>query len=75
MIKTRTKSTKRFKFTVNRNTTSHKSGANTVTIFANNIDSQGYSTQPGTFSDGDYLTMTVKEAKALQKFLNATLSS
>ena len=75
MTKTRTKSTKRFKFTVSRNTTSHKSGANTVTIFANSVDSRGYSTQAGTFSDGDYLTMTVKEAKALQKFLNATLSS
>jgi hypothetical protein len=75
MTRTRTKSTKRFKFTVSRNTTSHKSGANTVTITASNIDSKGYNTQIGSFSSGDYLTMTVKEAKALQKFLNDTLTS
>ena len=75
MTFTRSKSTKRFKFTVNRNTTSHRSGANTVTIFASSIDSQGYNTSTGTISNGDYVTMTVKEAKALQKFLNDTLTS
>ena len=44
----KSKSTKRFNFNISRDTKSHKSGANTVTI-----------------------TMTVKEAKAFQNFLNS----
>ena len=60
------KSTKRFDFQVYRNTTAKKAGSNTVTI----------STRP---SDGQYsigqtsLTMTVREAQALNNFLNETL--
>ena len=75
MKRSRSKSTKRFKFTVNRNTISHKSGANTVTIYASNTNTDGYSVGTGTFSDGDYVTMTIKEAKALQKFLNDNLTT
>jgi len=62
------KNTKRFNFQVYRNTTAKKAGSNTVTI----------STRP---SDGQYsvsqtsLTMTVKEAQALNNFLNETLSA
>ena len=62
------KNTKRFNFQVDRNTTAKKAGSNTVTI----------STRP---SDGQYsvsqtsLTMTVKEAQALNNFLNETLSA
>ena len=62
----KTKSTKRFNFTVNRNFTAKKAGSNTVTIETNSSDS--YYTG-GTSS----LTMTVKEAQALQSFLNETL--
>lgn len=60
------KSTKRFEFGISRST-SKKAGANIVTI----------ETRPG---DGYYntptvgLTMTVKEARALQSFLNAEFS-
>ena len=65
---TKSKSTKRFNFTVNRNTTAKKAGSNTVTIETNSSDSY-YSA--GTSS----MTMTVKEAQALQSFLNETLSA
>ena len=60
----KSKRTKRFNFNISRDTKSHKSGANTVTI----------TTSP---SDDSYLTsrsqitMTVKEAKAFQSFLNS----
>ncbi len=70
MTFSKTKSTKRFKFTISRDTVSHKPGANTVTIYANNVESKGYNTGTGTVGNGDFLTMTVKEAKALQRFLN-----
>ena len=60
------KSTKRFTYTVNRNETSHKAGANTV-IIATNPSSEFYSA--GTSS----MTLTVKEARALQSFLNTEL--
>ncbi len=62
------KNTKRFNFQVDRNSTAKKAGSNTVTI----------STRP---SSGQYsvsqtsLTMTVKEAQALNNFLNETLSA
>ena len=70
---TRSKNTKRFNFRVNRNTTSHHSGANTFTISSKDyskIGVRGYSsgtTIPTT------VTMTVKEAKAMQAFLNTHL--
>lgn len=63
----KTKSTKRFEYTVERNDTAKQAGSNIVTI----------STLPA--GDGQYaigqtsLTMTVREAKALNSFLNSTL--
>lgn len=63
----KTKSTKRFAYTVNRNDTAKQAGSNVVTI----------STLPqeGQYSIGQTsLTMTVREAKALNRFLNETLS-
>tara|TARA_R100001082_G_C4296468_1_gene130482 strand:- start:41 stop:283 length:243 start_codon:yes stop_codon:yes gene_type:complete len=72
----RKKSTKRFTFNISRNTTSHKAGANTVTIHGNSdVGKTSYKTPTGTFSPGDSLTMTVNEAKALQIFLNTYLGS
>jgi|7_EtaG_2_1085326.scaffolds.fasta_scaffold146005_2 hypothetical protein len=72
----RSKKTKRFSFQVNRNSTSHQTGANTFTITGRDYKSvdRGYSTDTGTFGPSHNLTMTVKEAKALQNFLNSTLS-
>ena len=59
----KTKNTKRFSFGISRNPTSHQAGSNTVTI-ATRSDDQYYSTPTVG------LTMTVKEAQALQNFLN-----
>ncbi len=62
---TKSKQTKRFTFNVNRDQTSKQAGSNTFTITTN-------------ASDGKYvvpqsqMTMTVKEALALQNFLNET---
>ncbi len=67
MSYTKSKSTKRFSFDINRNLTAKRAGSNTVTI----------STLPS--EEGQYnvsqtsLTMTVKEASALQGFLNSEL--
>jgi hypothetical protein len=66
MLYTKTKNTKRFSFEINRNDTSHQAGANTVTISTNPI-SEFYSA--GTSA----MTLTVKEAKALNMFLSAEL--
>jgi len=64
---TKTKSTKRFSFEINRNDTSHKAGANTVTIATN--------PGPGYYSAGtSAMTLTVKEAKALNAFLSSELA-
>jgi len=61
------KSTKRFSFGISRNPTAKKAGSNIVTIATNPSagDQYSYSTVG--------LTMTVKEARALQGFLNAEL--
>ena len=62
------KNTKRFEFQIDRNTTAKKAGSNVVTI----------STRPssGQYSVGQTsLTMTVKEAQALNNFLNESLSA
>ena len=67
------KNTKRFTFSVSRNSTSHQAGANSVTITSKDYDvtSGKYaSTSPA----GTVVTMTVKEAQALNRFLNETLS-
>ena len=66
MTITKNKSTKRFNFGISRNPTSKKAGRNTVTI-STQPESEFYS--HGTTS----VTMTVKEAKALQLFLNSYL--
>jgi len=63
---TNQKSISRFTYGVNLNPTSHQAGANSVTITTNPVDGQ-YAT--GTVG----LTMSVREAKALQNFLNAEL--
>lgn len=68
----RSKNTKRFNFRINTNDKSHKAGANTVTISVKDYDkgSRGYATPVGSLSPGQIVTMTVKEAKAFQNFLN-----
>jgi hypothetical protein len=63
----KTKSTKRFSFGINRNPTAKKAGSNVVTIATNPSDADFYSTSTVG------LTMTVKEATALQGFLNTEL--
>ena len=70
---TRSKNTKRFSFQINTNDTSHQTGANTVSISVKDYDtngSRGYSTSVGSVNPGQTVTMTVKEAKAFQLFLN-----
>jgi hypothetical protein len=63
----KSKSTKRFTYTVNRNDTAKSAGSNIVTIATNPSD--------GHYSIGQSsMTMTIKEASALQNFLNDTLS-
>jgi hypothetical protein len=68
MSKSYSKSTKRFNFSVNRNSTSHAAGSNTVTIETRS-DDEYYSTPTVG------LTMSVKEAKALSRFLDKTLNT
>jgi len=70
----RTKNTKRFNFQARTNEQSHQAGANTLTISVKDHDlsGKGYSTPTGVSTPGQVLTMTVKEAKALQNFLNKT---
>ena len=62
------KSIKRFTYGVSLDDTSHKAGANRVTITTNPGDGQ-YAT--GTVG----LAMSVKEAQALRSFLNSELSN
>ena len=61
------KSTKRFAFGISRNPTAKQAGSNIVTIETVPADSDYYSTSTVG------LTMTVKEARALQGFLNDEL--
>jgi len=63
----KSKSTKRLSFDINRNTTSHKAGANQVTITSKSGVSYFGRSQDG---ESTTLTMTVKEAKAFNRFLN-----
>jgi hypothetical protein len=60
--------TKRFTFGVNRSSTSHQAGSNVVTI-STRTEQDGYYSTPTT-----QLSMTVKEARALQGFLNNSLT-
>ena len=60
----KTKSTKRFTYGIASNPTAKKAGSNRVTISTNSDDDGRYSTSSSS------LTMTFKEAKVLQSFLN-----
>jgi hypothetical protein len=68
----KSKSTKRFEFNIHRDTKSHKAGANRVSIVTS---------PPADYESGNYytsrsqITMTVKEAKAFQSFLNTHLTT
>ena len=64
---TKNYNTKRFTFGVSRNATSKQAGSNVVTISTRTDEGSFYST-PTT-----QLSMTVKEARALQGFLNSQL--
>tara|TARA_R110002020_G_C15713550_1_gene722197 strand:- start:23 stop:262 length:240 start_codon:yes stop_codon:yes gene_type:complete len=66
---TKSKSTKRFSFDISRNSTSKKAGSNVVTIATNPMGEGRYS------YGGTQMTMTVREAQALQSFLNQNLVS
>tara|TARA_B100000900_G_scaffold408452_1_gene422734 strand:- start:41 stop:277 length:237 start_codon:yes stop_codon:yes gene_type:complete len=72
----RSKNTKRFNFKINTNETSHQAGANTVSISVKDYDTsgRGYTTPVGSVTPGQTVTMTVKEAKAFQLFLNQYFS-
>ena len=63
------KQTARFTFGMSRNTTAKQAGSNIVTIATNPPGDSQYSVGQTT------LTMTVREAKALQSFLNEKLDS
>jgi len=63
-----TKTTSRFQFGISRNTTAKKAGSNVVTIATLPASGQQYAV--GTTQ----ISMTVKEATALQSFLNESLS-
>ena len=60
----KSKRTKRFNFQISRDTKSHKVGSNTVSI-TTNPSGDSYLTSRSQ------ITMTVKEAKAFQNFLNS----
>ncbi len=63
------KSTARFDFGVYRNPTAKKAGSNMLTISTRTHESQQYAVGTTTIS------MTIKEAQALQGFLNQSLTT
>ena len=71
----RSKKTKRFSFGISRNTTSHKAGANTFTISTEGYTRAGVKGYASGTTDATTVTMTVKEAQALQGFLNKHLTN
>ena len=74
----RSKNTKRFSFHISTNDKSHQAGANTVSIAVKDYvapSTKGYAVPVGDVSPGQKMTMTVKEAKAFQKFLNTYFTS
>ena len=73
MSVSRSKKTTRFTFAGQRNDKSHKAGANTVTISSRDYDTSGPGYTAGT-SNPTSVTMTVKEAQALNRFLNEFLN-
>ena len=62
------KSTSRFDFGVYRNPTAKKAGSNMLTISTRPTESQQYSVGTTTIS------MSIREAQALQSFLNESLT-
>ena len=62
-------STSRFDFGVYRNTTAKKAGSNMLTISTRPYDGQQYSVGTTTIS------MSIREAQALQSFLNSSLTA
>ena len=63
---TKSKSIKRFNYTIDRNPTAKQAGSNVVTIATQS--------QEGQYSVGQSsLTLTVREAQTLQGFLNENL--
>jgi len=68
----KTKQTKRFQYRVNRNPSSHKAGANIVTITSKDYDTSGRGYSFEAMTDGT-VTMSVKEGIALRNFLNSAL--
>jgi hypothetical protein len=67
MSKQYKKNTSRFSFGISRNLTAKKAGSNNLTIQTLPVDGQQYAT--GTTQ----INMTIKEARALQSFLNHRL--
>ena len=67
MIYQKNSNTKRFQFGVSQNPTAKKAGSNMLTIATRAYDNDFYST-PTT-----QLSMTIKEARSLQSFLNSAL--
>ena len=65
----KSKSTKRFAFTANHNSTAKKAGSNVVTIATQPSDGSQYSTGQSS------LTLTLREAKALNSFLSDSLNT
>ncbi len=63
----KSKSIKRFNYTINRDETAKQAGSNVVTIATQPHDDGQYSVGQSS------LTMTVREAQALQGFLNENL--
>lgn len=70
----RKKSTKRFDFRINRNTQSHQTGANTVTIQTKDYDTAGRGYSFDSVDQNGTVTMSVREARAFYNFLQKTLS-
>ena len=63
------KSTARFDFGVYRNHTAKKAGSNMLTISTRAVEDQQYSVGTTTIS------MSIREAQALQSFLNEALTT
>jgi len=63
----KSKTLKRFNYTINRDDTAKQAGSNVVTIATQPQDDGQYSVGQSS------LTMTVREAQALQSFLNENL--
>ena len=61
---TKSKRTKRLSFNISRDSKSHKVGSNTVSITTNPVNDSYLTSR-------SQITMTVKEAKAFQNFLNS----